>query len=65
MAADIEMRGYTIPDAMAIVPPADGTPVPDGLAGLPRTPAAYRPAERFGNHQGLLINRALPIGGGK
>lgn len=58
---DIEARGYTVPDAMAIVPATADTAVPPGLAALPRVPATFTPVRRFGNHSGQLINRALPL----
>ena len=60
---DIETRGYTVADAMAIVPAKADTAVPATLAALPRVAAEYRPVPRFGNHSGLLVNRALPLGG--
>jgi hypothetical protein len=58
---DIEARGYTVADAMAIVPAKADTPVPAELAALPRVPAEFKPVRRFGNHSGQLINRALPL----
>lgn len=61
-APDIEARGYTVADAMAIVPATAETAVPVGLAALPRAAAEYKPVRRFGNHSGQLINRALPLG---
>jgi hypothetical protein len=60
---DIETRGYTVADAMAIVPAKEDTAVPASMAALPRVVADYRPVRRFGNHNGLLVNRALPLGG--
>lgn len=60
-APDIEQRGYTVADAMVVAPATEQTPVPAALAAFPRDLATYRPATRFGNHSGLLINRALPI----
>jgi hypothetical protein len=60
---DIETRGYTVADAMAIVPAGDDMAAPASLAALPRVAADYRPVRRFGNHTGLLVNRALPLGG--
>ncbi len=62
---DIEERGYTIADAMAVVPWQESMGMPDGIAALPRDAASFAPARRFGNHGGQLLNRALPIGGGK
>ena len=59
---DIETRGYTVADAMAIVPASSEAAVPPALAALPRVAAEYRPVRRFGNHSGLLVNRALPLG---
>jgi hypothetical protein len=61
---DIERRGYTVADAMLIEPATEGQAAPAVLAALPRHPAAYSPAPRFGNHSGQLINKALPLGGG-
>jgi hypothetical protein len=58
---DIEARGYTVADAMAIVPAKADTTVPAELAALPRVPAEFKPVRRFGNHGGQLINRALPL----
>lgn len=60
---DIESRGYTIADAIAIVPARPGAAMPVELTALERTVADYRPVRRFGNHSGLLVNRALPLGG--
>ena len=60
-APDIEKRGYTVADAMLIEPVAAATPVPAGLSALPRRPAAYRPAPRFGNHSGQMINAVIPL----
>lgn len=60
-APDIEARGYTVADAMAVVPAEADTPVPPGVASLSRVPAKYGVASRFGNHGGQLINRALPL----
>lgn len=57
---DIESRGYTVADAMAIVPAKPEATVAL-LGALPRVAAAYRPVRRFGNHGGQLINRALPL----
>lgn len=62
---DIEDIGYTVPDAIAIYPYKEGMSVPTEIAALPRRPAAYSAAPRFGNHFGKLINRALPLGGGQ
>lgn len=58
---DIEQRSYTVADAMAVVPATAQTTIPAALATFPRDIAAYRPVARFGNHSGLLINRALPM----
>lgn len=60
-APDIEARGYTVADAMAVLPAGAAAAVPPVLAALPRAPARYLPATRFGNHQGQLLNRALPL----
>lgn len=57
---DIESRGYTVADAMAIAPAKSETKV-SLLGALPRIAAEYVSAPRFGNHSGLLINRALPL----
>jgi hypothetical protein len=62
-APEIEKRGYTVPDALLVEPAGSATPVPAALQSLPRRPADYRPAPRFGNHGGQLINRALPLAG--
>jgi len=59
---DVETLGYAVSDAMAVVPVTTRTPVPTVLAGLPRVPAVYVAAPRFGNHDGLLLNRVLPMG---
>lgn len=59
--ADIEERGYTVADAMAVLPFRDGMSVPAAVAALLRQPADYRPAPRFGNHDGQLLNKALPL----
>lgn len=59
---DIESRGYTIADAMAIVPARPDAAAPAVLGALQRTIAEYRPVGRFGNHGGLLVNRVLPLG---
>lgn len=58
---DIESRGYTVADAIAVLPAGSATTVPAALAAFPREPARYVPAVRFGNHQGQLLNRALPL----
>lgn len=63
-APEIEKRGYTVPDALLVEPAGAATPVPAALDKLPRHPADYRPAPRFGNHSGQLINRAMPLAGG-
>jgi hypothetical protein len=60
---DIETRGYTVADAIAIVPAKEDMAVPAPMAAFPRVIADYRPVRRFGNHSGLLVNRALPLGG--
>lgn len=62
---DIEDLGYTVADAMAIYPWKEGMSVPASIAALPRQAANYRPALRFGNHHGKLVNRAMPLGGGQ
>ena len=48
---------------MLIEPATEGQSVPPTLAALPRHPADYSPAPRFGNHSGQLINRVLPLAG--
>lgn len=58
---DIEARGYTVADAMVVVPAKPDAVVPADLAKLPRVVADYRPVAGFGNHNGLLLNRALPL----
>lgn len=58
---DIEDRGYTVADAMAIYPWRPSMPDPAGIAALPREGAVYTAAPRFGNHNGHLLNRALPL----
>lgn len=58
---DIEERGYTVADAMAVLPPSPAASVPAALAALPREAVRYLPARRFGNHDGQLLNRALPL----
>lgn len=58
---DIEERGYTVADAMAVLPWREGMAVPASVAALPRAVAQYLPAKRFGNHEGQLLNRALPL----
>lgn len=62
-STDIEARGFTVADAMAIVPAKADATLPAMLASLPRVVAEYRPVRRFGNHNGQLINRALPLEG--
>ena len=60
-APDIEDRAYTVADALLVEPAGGATPVPAALASLPRKPAQYLPAPRFGNHSGQMINAALPL----
>lgn len=60
-AEDIESRGYTVADALLVQPAGASTAVPAALQALPRRPADYLPAPRFGNHSGQLINKALPL----
>lgn len=60
-APDIEKRGYTVADAMLAEPAGASTPVPASISALPRRPAGYRPARRFGNHSGQMINAVLPL----
>lgn len=60
-STDIEERGYTVADAVAVEPAGDGATVPVALASMNRVPAAYLPAAHFGNHSGQLLNRALPM----
>jgi hypothetical protein len=62
---DIEERGYTIAEAMAVYPYAATMATPVALQSLPRVAVGYAPAARFGNHYGKLLNRALPLGGGQ
>jgi hypothetical protein len=63
-APDIEKRAYTVADALLVEPVTAATPVPAAIAALPRRPASYLPAPRFGNHSGQMINAALPLEGG-
>jgi len=63
-APDIEKRAYTVADALLVEPATAATPVPAALAALPRRPAGFLPAPRFGNHSGQMINAALPLAGG-
>jgi hypothetical protein len=62
-APDIEKRAYTVADALLVEPATAATPVPAALAALPRKPAAFLPAPRFGNHSGQMINAVLPLEG--
>ncbi|HYD38791.1 MAG TPA: hypothetical protein VEA60_14325 [Allosphingosinicella sp.] len=62
-APDIEKRGYTVADALLVERAATSTPVPAAVAALPRRPADYLPAPRFGNHSGQMINAVLPLEG--
>jgi hypothetical protein len=63
--ADIEERAYTVAEAMQVLPWRESMSLPAGMSGLPRDPARYTVAARFGNHVGQLLNRALPIEGGQ
>lgn len=58
---DIEERGYTVADAMAVYRWTKKMTVPSALAGFPHAAADYNAARRFGNHSGQLLNRALPL----
>ena len=58
---DIEARAYTVADAVAIYPWKAGMNVPPAITALAPIPAVYAVAKRFGNHQGQLLNRALPL----
>jgi hypothetical protein len=60
-APDIEKRAYTVADAMLVEPATSATPVPASLVALPRKPAGFLPAPRFGNHSGQMINAVLPL----
>ncbi|HEX6375435.1 MAG TPA: hypothetical protein VFZ91_06915 [Allosphingosinicella sp.] len=62
-APDIEKRGYTVADALLVEPAGATTPVPAAVSALPRRPAAYLPAPRFGNHSGQMINAVMPLEG--
>lgn len=62
-SADIEARGYTVAEAMTVIPMRPTSRVPAALAAMPREGARYLPAARFGNHEGQLPNRALPMEG--
>jgi hypothetical protein len=61
-STDIEERGYTVAEAMALLPWRETMSLPAGVSVLSREPARYTAAARFGNHDGLLLNQALPIG---
>ena len=63
-APDIEKRAYTVADALLVEPATAATPVPAALSALPRRPAEFLPAPRFGNHSGQMINAALPLQSG-
>jgi hypothetical protein len=60
-APDIEKRAYTVADALLVEPAAGSAQVPAALSALPRRPAAFIRAPRFGNHSGQMINAALPL----
>ncbi|MGZ8286849.1 MAG: hypothetical protein ACXW27_15845 [Allosphingosinicella sp.] len=60
-APDIEKRAYTVADALLIEPVSPATAVPGALSALPRRPAAWMRAPRFGNHSGQMINAAMPL----
>ncbi|HYE28887.1 MAG TPA: hypothetical protein VEA61_11745 [Allosphingosinicella sp.] len=62
-APDIEKRAYTVADALLVERAGQTTPVPAAIAALPRRPAGYLPAPRFGNHSGQMINAVLPLEG--
>ena len=62
-APDIEKRAYTVADALLIEPVSPATAVPAALSALPRQPAAWKRAPRFGNHSGQMINAAIPLEG--
>lgn len=62
---DIEERGYTVADAIAIYPWMKEMSLPKAVEALPREPATFLPARRIGNHNGQLLNRALPLAGQK
>jgi hypothetical protein len=62
-APDIEKHAYAVADALLAEPATAATPVPAGLAALPRNPANFLPAPRFGNHSGQMINAVLPLEG--
>jgi hypothetical protein len=62
-APDIEKRGYTVADALLVEPAGETTTVPSAISALPRRPADYAPAPRFGNHSGQMINAVLPLEG--
>ena len=59
---DIEKRGYIVPDAMLVEAVTPKAILPETISDLPRQAANYQHAARIGNHNGLLLNRALPIG---
>lgn len=58
---DIEARAYTVADAMAVYPWKSEMSVPAAVASLPKVAAVFSTAKRFGNDQGKLLNRALPL----
>lgn len=58
---DVEARGYTVADAMAVYPWDSAMSVPATVASLPKVAAVFLIAKRFGNDQGKLLNRALPL----
>ncbi len=64
-SADIEDRAYTVADAVAVYPKVAAMKTPPELSGFQINAAVYLPARGFGNHLGRLLNKALPLAGGK
>ncbi|HEX8261907.1 MAG TPA: hypothetical protein VF547_03425 [Allosphingosinicella sp.] len=60
-APDIEKRAYTVADALLVEPAGDAAAAPAGLSALPRRPAVFLRAPRFGNHSGQMINAVIPL----
>jgi hypothetical protein len=60
-APDIEERAYTVADALLVEPVTAATAVPAQISALPRRPAEFLPAPRFGNHSGQMINAVMPL----
>lgn len=63
-APDIEKRAYTVADALLVEPATAATAAPAPLSALPRRPAVFERAPRFGNHSGQMINAVIPLESG-